>query len=220
MNELKTLTQTIKGEIDLMNAEFEAKKKELTAGLQAKLAELTKVAFEENPRLRAICWTQYTPYFNDGEPCEFRMGEINALVLDDEVAEAIEEGDTIEDILSENYYEGNIPYGMHNAPLYRTYLETGEVDFSSTYYANSYYADWTEERKLNALFAEWLPKYPQSDETSLARFDKDLSAFIQAQEVTRALSNIPDEIMEELFGDHVRVVITKDGIDVAEYEHD
>jgi hypothetical protein len=23
-----------------------------------------------------ICWNQYTPYFNDGEPCVFRVGEV------------------------------------------------------------------------------------------------------------------------------------------------
>jgi hypothetical protein len=26
-------------------------------------------------RVKGIAWTQYTPYFNDGEPCEFRVGE-------------------------------------------------------------------------------------------------------------------------------------------------
>lgn len=27
--------------------------------------------FEENPGVNVITWTQYAPYFNDGEPCEF-----------------------------------------------------------------------------------------------------------------------------------------------------
>lgn len=29
-----------------------------------------------DPDVKAIHWTQYTPYFNDGEPCVFNTGEI------------------------------------------------------------------------------------------------------------------------------------------------
>lgn len=29
----------------------------------------------EDPRVEAIRWSQYTPYFNDGEPCEFSVDE-------------------------------------------------------------------------------------------------------------------------------------------------
>lgn len=32
--------------------------------------------WEENPKVHAIVWTQYTPYFNDGETCYFRVGEM------------------------------------------------------------------------------------------------------------------------------------------------
>ena len=28
------------------------------------------------PSVESIIWDQYTPYFNDGEPCEFRVGEV------------------------------------------------------------------------------------------------------------------------------------------------
>lgn len=27
--------------------------------------------FEEHPNIKTVQWRQYTPYFNDGEPCEF-----------------------------------------------------------------------------------------------------------------------------------------------------
>jgi len=29
--------------------------------------------FIEHPTIQTISWTQYTPYFNDGEPCEFSV---------------------------------------------------------------------------------------------------------------------------------------------------
>lgn len=46
--------------------------------------------FEANPRVEAVRWTQYTPYFNDGEACVFsvndfevRLGEPAGSVSDD-----------------------------------------------------------------------------------------------------------------------------------------
>lgn len=35
-----------------------------------------KKFFEEWPEAQAIRWPQYTPYFNDGDPCVFRVGEV------------------------------------------------------------------------------------------------------------------------------------------------
>lgn len=35
--------------------------------------EQTAALFEEFPELKAFAWDQYTPYFNDGEACEFRV---------------------------------------------------------------------------------------------------------------------------------------------------
>lgn len=44
---------------------------------QRPLAELEPLlrAVLNDPRIHTIGWTQYTPYFNDGEPCEFSVGQ-------------------------------------------------------------------------------------------------------------------------------------------------
>ena len=34
---------------------------------------VTKEFFEKNPGVTAVVWTQYTPYFNDGDECVFRV---------------------------------------------------------------------------------------------------------------------------------------------------
>ena len=39
------------------------------------LGEAFKKFFSELPIVTAIEWTQYTPYFNDGDPCVFSVGE-------------------------------------------------------------------------------------------------------------------------------------------------
>lgn len=38
--------------------------------------------------------------------------------------------------------------------------------------------------------------------------------------VNDILNAMPDEFLQELFGDHVRMVVTKDKIDTEHYEHD
>jgi hypothetical protein len=38
--------------------------------------------FEENPECVALRWSQYTPYFNDGDTCTFAVHELNLKMSD------------------------------------------------------------------------------------------------------------------------------------------
>jgi hypothetical protein len=67
-----------------------AEQAEIAKRFQLKAQELfketTKEFFEKNPAVTAIIWTQYTPYFNDGDTCEFGVNEpyfTNAKNLED-----------------------------------------------------------------------------------------------------------------------------------------
>jgi hypothetical protein len=42
---------------------------------QALFKEITKEFFDKNPGITGVVWTQYTPYFNDGDTCEFSVGD-------------------------------------------------------------------------------------------------------------------------------------------------
>ena len=55
----------------------EARKKVAEHG-KAAVAALFKRFFQEYPNITAIGWTQYTPYFNDGDACVFSLGELYA----------------------------------------------------------------------------------------------------------------------------------------------
>jgi hypothetical protein len=52
---------------------------EQIAALQKEAAEMIKPMLSEfikaNPQVEQVYWTQYTPYFNDGDPCVFRVNE-------------------------------------------------------------------------------------------------------------------------------------------------
>lgn len=48
-----------------------------TKAKEALVAELKDV-FVRHPELKVIKWTQYTPGFNDGDPCYFTIGDVSA----------------------------------------------------------------------------------------------------------------------------------------------
>jgi hypothetical protein len=52
----------------------EAKEKMRREGKELLKQEFDKL-FKANPRLTAVAWTQYAPYFNDGDPCTFSVHE-------------------------------------------------------------------------------------------------------------------------------------------------
>jgi len=46
------------------------------------LDKLFKAFFDAYPEVKTIYWAQYTPYFNDGDPCTFTLTDINFSPLD------------------------------------------------------------------------------------------------------------------------------------------
>lgn len=61
---------------NLVNEYNDAKRK-LADKVQESIDKLFQEAFVEYPEIKVINWTQYTPYFNDGETCEFYVNEFN-----------------------------------------------------------------------------------------------------------------------------------------------
>ncbi len=61
------IVEKIKAEM----AAFDEKRKELTAQLKKDFPALLAPLFEKYPGVKNVRWTQYTPYFNDGDACEF-----------------------------------------------------------------------------------------------------------------------------------------------------
>lgn len=58
----------------LLNEQRELQKK-FQETAQKLFMETTKEFFGLNPKVTGIVWTQYTPYFNDGDTCEFGVHE-------------------------------------------------------------------------------------------------------------------------------------------------
>ena len=70
-----------------------------------------KDAFQKHPNVKTIEWHQYTPYFNDGDPCYFRgPGEIAFLVDDPSLYEGHSyDEDRLEDYITLSTYGDDCP---------------------------------------------------------------------------------------------------------------
>jgi len=165
-----------------LQAEFDKlleEQRDLAKRFQSKAQELfketTKEFFDKNPGITAVMWTQYTPYFNDGDTCEFGVHEpyfTNA------------KGEDMDDITRWGEYEGN-KEGVWSES---SWSFTGDSEYSRKQ---------REGMNLTGVDIE-----------SIKKFD----ALIQSGDM--------EDVMEAMFGDHVRVTATRDGFDVDDCDHD
>lgn len=135
---LKALTE----EFDKIQKEFKTKGSNL-------FKEELKQFFIDNPRIKRIEWKQYTPYFNDGDTCEFLLYEPTF------------------------FNEEGAGYG---------------ADF-------------------------W-------DEDDVGEFEPTEQEANAIKKVAAMWNGSTEVIFKQLFGDHVKVTVTEDGIDTEEYSHD
>lgn len=63
-------------EVEEYNVKVNEFKEKAKTFIENSFSEITKEFFKENPEVQCIFWRQYTPYFNDGEPCEFGIREL------------------------------------------------------------------------------------------------------------------------------------------------
>lgn len=61
--------------ISELKAKYAAIKKEMQENGETALKEVFSEFFEKHPEVMAIVWTQFTPYFNDGDACTFSVHE-------------------------------------------------------------------------------------------------------------------------------------------------
>lgn len=148
---------------DELTALKEAYDKKLSEEGEAALKEAFKEIFDKHPRLGSIMWTQYTPYFNDGDPCYFRVHEFDASLVEPEESND-ENEDEDDELYDDSYSHGDRLYTMSKS----------------------------EDEELKKI----------------------------AEDVGDLESSIPNDVLEHVFGDHVRITATREGFDIDEYDHD
>lgn len=68
-------------------SELSGKRKQIEEATREQAKAILAPGLQEfmasHPDVKAIGWTQYTPYFNDGDPCEFSVHELHASAVDE-----------------------------------------------------------------------------------------------------------------------------------------
>lgn len=213
--------QTLLNNFDELNGQIALAKKEMQEKSTGLIEQATKIFLDACPEVTGIHWTQYTPYFNDGESCEFSVNDICFHILEDE-------DDEIE------AYESTTLFTLEDLKTAEEKLEdvkayVADPDAWRANYYREYRERWGREYNGNP---QYLYPYPRTVEDaqeridrikeSLEKYNDEVASRIEKEfaNLTAALKKIPEDIMQAIYGDHVLVVINRDGTDIDEYNHE
>lgn len=165
-----------------------------------------KEFFNNHPEAKEIVWTQYTPYFNDGDVCTFSMNPME-LRVDIKCLEK----DVLYKLLSK--YNSK-QYSILNSKL-EVAKESGNKEIIKKYedeIHNLYETDtdYTYGEMCVSNVLERIGRKLSNEEKSL------LDDFNELQKCCYSLS----EFMESMLGNHIFVRVTKDGITTEQFDHD
>lgn len=182
---------TLLREFDAVTEEYNKAKLAVTEKLKPQFHDIFKDYLEAHPCIATLEVIAYTPYFSDGDECIYSVGELGATLVDYEVDYAPEFFDS---------YTNDFKTAVE---LLRDGIEPSHKHSK----AENYAADW---------------KARNSDLLELGL--EKLEAIVVAQEAGRDLqstvASIPDDVFRDLFGDHVKVTIDRDGVTTDSYDHD
>ncbi len=151
-----------------LRAQVEKARNEMKEAAQNVVKDGTKEIFNTyGDIIHSFGWRQYTPYFNDGDSCEFSMHELFVIAHAD-LDEYEDHGDWV--------YEGS--------PSFMSYSYGSEVSRIT--------GDQADDRYIEAKQA--------------------------CESIYSALAT--GDLAKDVFGDHVKVIFTPEGVDVEDYQHE
>lgn len=148
--------------LDKLIEDYSEAKKQFTTAAQGAFKEYVKEFFDANPEIKVIKWTQYTPYFNDGDECVFSVHDV----------------------------------------VFSNAADADNV---------SHWGDLKDDENKDEFAFQGTWGVPKELEHKKHIFD-DINGTICSSDM--------NDIMRGMFGDHVVVTCTREGIAVDECEHD
>lgn len=100
--------------LDALIDNHEQMKRQFQTQAQELFKELAKEFWDKNPGLTAVKWTQYTPYFNDGETCEFGVNDVIFTNAPDDELENVSPWGDYEGENEDVFAASNIGYIMNS----------------------------------------------------------------------------------------------------------
>jgi hypothetical protein len=176
----------LKTKISEANARINELKKQVQKELQAEFTGALAELFDAYPFVKSLGFTAYTPYFNDGNTCEYNVHH-----------------DDCEFNGYDEYEDEPQGEGVNVLKLAREtiYVEEPNPDY------NPVAGSWAKEGRET----HWVEK-PNPDFNPL--YKEAVDAF------RSALAVVDDDNWVDMVGDHVKVTITREGIETDEYDHD
>jgi hypothetical protein len=163
---------------------FDKQQKELEKaqkGLVDDVVDTLKKIIQGAPMIAAIRWHQYTPGFNDGDPCEFTIGDLEVKFDEDVIAE----------------------YGDQEKARKAKVEEEDDEQQSDDEFVSSYEVEDFIKSKIDVLNHREIGLLEKQYEAVGALYD--------------ALNGMGNEL-ERRFGDNIRIMVTKDGIETEDYD--
>lgn len=173
--------------IDNLVNKYNKEKEKVEKQVQKEFIPVITDLLAKSDLIESIGWTQYTPYFNDGEPCTFDVNTYDLLIngdweyeteeLNETIYKEIETEEELQSVIEENERSGRTENSWYKQPVIGT--------------SHSFPNDSFNSKEHDLL-----------------------------EEIKKVIQSVPDEIMESMFGDHVKVTIFKDGTtETEEYDH-
>ena len=203
-----------------LNEQMEAARKEMQAKSTGFIEAACANFFTECPDVDSVFWTQYTPYFNDGESCTFSVGDIYFTLADDTGADD---------------YEGSYLYSEDDLRIAENNLKDAQEYQSNTTawvvrYKEAYRNRYGREYPTYAYSNSPKPSYSVDEATEnvqniqsfLEKYGANTISTINTQfsSLCGSINMVDDEIMQAVYGDHVRVRITRSGTKIEHYNHE
>ena len=173
----------LKAKISEANARINELKKQVQKELQAEFSGALAELFDAYPFVKSLSFTAYTPYFNDGDTCEYNVHH---------------------DYCNFNGYDEDRDVSGEDVDVLKLAKETIYVEEPNPDYTPGSRA-WGNNKTT------WVRK-PNPDFNPL--YKEAVEAFREA------LAVVDDNNWKDMVGDHVKVTITRDGIETDEYDHD
>lgn len=205
-----------------LSKQIEAAKKNMADQSKQFIESAANSLFDRYPFLYSIYWTQYTPYFNDGDTCEFSVHEICYSFSEQD------EEDYFPWETSSLYTEDDLKKAIGDLESVKAYQKDSRawVEEYKKEYKAKYGREWTSfsgndpqpypstigaaQAKVDTI-NDFLNNY---DKNVMNSFKNDFNSF------ANSINQIPDDVMEMLFGNHVSIKINRDGMEIDHYDHD
>lgn len=189
----KITSDSLKTKIAKTQKEIEKLKDQLSKDSEKLFKISCKEIFKNNPDFSSFSWTQYTPHWNDGDSCEF-SAHTDYIYIDEEE----EEND------------------LYNAEIDLKELKKKEKTIKNLL------AEIDSLKKQGKKQDDWEIKHKQNriEKLNQLNLEEVEKRFNFLRDINDLLGKIDQDTFERMFGDHVKVKVTAQGVETEEYEHD